>query len=362
MLYFFLYPLREYFFGFNVFRYITFRAAGAGTTAFLLSVLFGPVVIQRLELLGIGQTVRTEGHPKFKELHHGKEGVPTMGGLFVVFSIVFSVLLWADLSNRFILVMLLVTLWLTFVGFIDDAIKLWRGDAKGMTIAMKLSGQLILAIALSVWVMVDSGLSTHLELPFFKEAMIDLSFLYLPFVVLVIIGSSNAVNLTDGLDGLAAGCIAIAAFAYSILSYIAGHAEFSSYLHISYVAESGELAVFCIAVAGAALGFLWFNSYPAAVFMGDTGALALGGILGATAIFIKKELLLLIIGGIFVAEAASTLAQIISFRMFKKRIFLMAPLHHHFQLKGWPENKVTVRFWIIAVILAVTGIATLKLR
>ena len=347
---------------FNVFRYITFRAAGAGVSAFLLSLWLGPFVIRRLQHFGVGEVVRQDDHPDLPGLQGHKIGTPTMGGLLILLAVIGPSLLWADIGNRYVLAVLAATAWLGFVGFVDDAIKLLKHDAKGLEGWFKLGGQMMLAVVLACWMWWDRGLTPTLEVPFIKGWMWNLGWWYIPFAVLVLVGSSNAVNLTDGLDGLAVGCVAITAVAYAILSYLAGHAFFSDYLQITFVPGSGELAIVCTALLGACLGFLWFNSYPASVFMGDTGALALGGTIGAVALMIKKELLLIIVGGIFVIEASSVLIQIAGNKLTGRRPFLMAPIHHHFQLKGWPENKVTTRFWILAAVFAIVGLVTVKLR
>jgi len=363
MFYYFFYPLRELFFGFNVFKYITFRAAGCSVTAFILSTLLGDFVIRKLRLLKIGENVRKSSeYASLYEHHKGKEGTPTMGGILILLIVFLSVLLWADLSNRYIWIAMLATFWLGMIGFADDYIKLTKKNSRGLTAAVKLSGQLIIGLVIGWMLYNDPNITDRLDIPFAKNLVVHLGAGYVFFVTLVIIGASNAVNLTDGLDGLAIGCTAIAALTYSGFSYLTGHAAFSEYLQLIYVPHAGELAVFCAALFGAGLGFLWYNCHPADVFMGDTGALALGGALGTVAVLIKKELLLLLVGGIFVAEALSVIIQVISFRYRKKRVFLMAPLHHHFQLKGWAEAKVIFRFLIVAIILALLSFSTLKLR
>ncbi len=363
MFYHFLYPLRDLFFGFNVFRYITFRVAGAAITAFLLSALLGKSVIRMLKKLKIGESVRKSKECACLYEHHKeKEGTPTMGGILILAVIFLSVLLWADISNKYIWIAMGVTFWLGVVGFIDDFIKLTRKDSRGLTAAVKLTGQMVLGLIVGFMLYLDPNIGDRLDIPFFKNLIVHLGSFYIFFVALVIIGASNAVNLTDGLDGLAIGCVLIVALTYSAISYLTGHFNFSNYLHIIYVPNSGELAVFCAAIFGAGLGFLWYNCHPADVFMGDTGALALGGALGAVAILIKKELLLVIVGGIFVAEAMSVIIQVFSYRLRGKRVFLMAPLHHHFQIKGWAESKVIFRFLIVAIVLALVSLSTLKLR
>lgn len=362
MLYHLLYPLKDLFFGFNVFKYITFRAAAAAITSFLICIILGPVIIRKLKQLKIGQVVRGDEAKGIYEFHKNKAGTPTMGGLLIVTAIILSTVLWADLTNKYVLLAILSTVWLCVVGFVDDYIKLSLNRSKGLTARSKFIGQIILGLLLGLYIYFDPQIGENLDIPFLKNAFIDLGIFYIFLTMLVIVGSSNAMNLTDGLDGLAIGCTIMVALAYTALSYITGNFKISDYLNIIYIPGTGELAVFCATILGAGLGFLWFNSNPAEVFMGDTGSLALGGALGIVAIFIKKELLLLLVGGIFVAEALSVILQVASFKIFKKRIFLCAPLHHHFQMKGWPENKVVVRFWIVAAILALLSLSTLKLR
>ena len=362
MLYYFLYPLRDLFFGFNVFKYITFRAAGAAVTAFLLSIIFGPFFISRLKALKIGENVRGDDCPQLYPLHSQKQGTPTMGGIFIIFSIALSVLLWSDLSNKYILLTLFSTLWLGGLGFYDDYKKLKVPKSRGLSIATKMMFQLVLGLIIAVFVYMEPGFSSRLDIPFFKRVVVDLGSFYIAFIIFVIIASSNAVNITDGLDGLAIGNIIMVALTYSALSYVTGHADFSNYLFIPYIKGAGELTVFCASIVGAGLGFLWFNCFPAAVFMGDVGSLALGGAIGTIAVFIKKELLLVLVGGVFVIEVLSVILQVISFRVFGKRIFKIAPLHHHFEKMGWPESKVIVRFWIAASIFALMTLAVLKLR
>jgi len=362
MLYYWLYPLRDFFYGFNVFRYITFRAAGAAVTAFLISILLAPWIIRQLDRLKIGETIRRRHVPTLYPLHANKEGTPTMGGILIVTAIVISTLLWADVFNKYILLVLASIIWLGIVGFIDDYIKLTSERSRGLRAITKLTGQTILGLLVGIYLLYGLGAKGIIEIPFLKNLLINLGYFYIFYVALVIIASSNAVNITDGLDGLAIGCVVMAALAYSIMSYIAGNVNFSDYLMVFYVPGSGELAIFCAAIAGAGLGFLWFNSYPASIFMGDTGALALGGAIGAVAILIKKELLLVVVGGVFVIEALSVILQVASVKIHGKRIFKMAPLHHHFQLNGWPESKIIIRFWIIAGIFAILSLATLKLR
>lgn len=362
MFYHLLYPLRDIFFGFNVFKYITFRAAGGAITAFLLSVMLGPFIIRRLKQLKVGQIVRREEAQGIYEFHKNKEGTPTMGGLFIVLAVILSTILWADLTNKYVLLAIFSMAWLCMVGFVDDYIKLSRNRSKGSTMVSKFTGQLILGLLIGLYIYFDPQIGENLDVPFLKNAIVNLGVLYIFFTTLVIVGSSNAMNLTDGLDGLAIGCTIMVALTYTGLSYVTGNFKISDYLNIIYIPGAGELAIFCATILGASLGFLWFNSHPATVFMGDTGSLALGGAIGVVSTFIKKELLLFLVGGIFVAEALSVILQVASYKLFKKRIFLMAPLHHHFQMKGWSETKVVVRFWIIGAILALLSLSTLKLR
>ncbi|MFH0771821.1 MAG: phospho-N-acetylmuramoyl-pentapeptide-transferase [Candidatus Omnitrophota bacterium] len=362
MFYHLLYPLRDLFFGFNVFKYITFRAAGAVITSFLICVLAGPFLIRKLREFKIGQVVRKEEAIGIYEMHKNKSGTPTMGGLLIVASIIISTILWADLANKYILLSVLSITWLCIVGFVDDYIKLARNRSKGLTARSKFFGQIMLGLFIGLYIYFDPQIGKNLDVPFLKNAVINLGMFYVVFSAFVIVGSSNAMNLTDGLDGLAIGCASIAALAYTALAYIAGNSKISDYLNVAHIQGTGELTIFCASILGASMGFLWFNSHPAEVFMGDCGSLALGGAIGVVATFIKKELLLILVGGVFVAEALSVILQVASFKLFRKRIFLMAPFHHHFQMKGWSETKVVVRFWIIAAILALFSLSTLKLR
>lgn len=362
MLYYLLYPLREFFVGFNVVKYITFRASMAAISAFLLSLIIGPRLISKLREMKIGQQVRKEDSARLYDLHHTKQGVPTMGGLLILFAILSANFLWVDILNKYAIIALLGTAWLGFLGFLDDYLKVSRGKSKGLGAKEKIIGQVLLGAILGVVFFLDPHLNTKLDVPFFKDLSFSAGYLYIPLVILIIAGSSNAVNLTDGLDGLAIGIVIMVAVAYSILSYVTGNIKFSNYLLIPYIPGSGELAVFCASIVGAGLGFLWFNCYPATIFMGDTGSLALGGALGLVAIMIKKELLLVVVGGVLVLEAFSVILQVGSFKLRKKRIFQIAPLHHHFQFKGWPESKIIVRFWIIAGMFALLTLVTLKLR
>jgi len=355
------YPLRDTFSAFNLFRYITFRSAYAVVTALVISMIFGPMIINWLKNRQIKEVIRREG-PK---THYAKEGTPSMGGLIILLAIIVPTLLWADLSNRFIQLTLLVTVWLGAIGFMDDYFKIVRKQSAGLVARKKLLAQVALGVVFGAWAVMwppTPDFTTFTDIPFFKNLYLPLGIAFIPFVTIVIAGSSNAVNLTDGLDGLAAGLGLISFLTFAGMCYVTGRADFSRYLTITYLPGSGELTVYCASVMGAMMGFLWFNSHPAEVFMGDTGALPLGGALGAIAILIKKELLLVVVGGVFVAEALSVMMQVGYFRWKRKRIFKMAPLHHHFELLGWPESKVVVRFWIIGAICALLTLSTLKIR
>jgi len=334
----------------------------ASLTAFLISLIFGPIIIKWLKNINFGQHIRREHVESLYDLHKHKQGTPTMGGILIIGAITVSTLLWADIANQYVLLTLAAFLWFGLVGFSDDYIKIVKKRNLGLTATTKLSSQLLAGALIALYIMFFTPIPTTLSIPFVKHTAFDLGILYIMFVMLVIASSSNAVNLTDGLDGLAIGCTIIAALSYTVLSYICGNIKFSDYLNVFYLPGSGELAVFCAAMIGAGLGFLWFNSYPATVFMGDTGSLALGGGLGVVAIFIKKELLLFLVGGVFVLEALSVIMQVAWFKTTKKRLFLMSPVHHHFQLLGWSENKIIIRFWIIAIVLALFSLSTLKLQ
>ena len=362
MLYYLLYSLHDIISFFNIFRYITFRAAMATITAFLISLILGPTIIKFLTRLRIGENIRKEDSARLYELHSRKQDTPTMGGILILLAILSATLLWADIFNRYIILVLFSTVWLGITGFIDDYLKHIRKKSKGLTATAKFSSQIILGLVLGTILFLSPQDSTRIDMPFLKNVSLELGIFYILFVIIVITGSSNAVNLTDGLDGLAIGIVIMVALAFSVLSYVSGNIKFSSYLFIPYIKGSGELTVFCASILGAGLGFLWFNCYPASIFMGDVGSLALGGAIGTTALLIKKELLLIIVGGIFVLEALSVILQVASFRLTKKRIFRIAPLHHHFQFLGWPETKVIVRFWILAALFALFTIVTLKIR
>jgi phospho-N-acetylmuramoyl-pentapeptide-transferase len=350
--------------GFNIFRYITFRAGMAAVTTFLLCLGLGPYFIRRLRALKIQEVARRGDCPDLDKFHEGKEGTPTMGGIFVIGSIVVSVLLWANLSNRYVLLTLLTCVFLAVLGFVDDYIKLTRArhGRRGLNKRSKLLWQILLGFFIGSYVYFNPDTDTRLAFPFFKDFVINLGAFYAPFVALVIIGSSNAVNLTDGLDGLAIGCVLVVSITLAALSYIVGNFNFAEYLFIPFVSGAGELSVFCAAIVGASLGFLWFNCFPATVFMGDTGSLSLGGTLGVIAVFIKNELLLALVGGIFVLEAGSVIIQVLSFRLTGRRVFKMSPFHHHLQLSGWKESQIIIRFWILAVVMAFLALTTLKVR
>jgi phospho-N-acetylmuramoyl-pentapeptide-transferase len=359
MLYHLLFPLHTSLSALNVFRYITFRSILGALTAFLIVVILGQLFIRLMRRYQIGQVVRDDG----PETHLAKQGVPTMGGLLILAAITLATLLWARLDTPLVWLVLFVTLFYGGIGALDDWRKISRKNSKGLSARWKLLLQVAGALVVGLFIFFHPGFDGHLSLPFVKNIQPDLGWFYVVFAVLVIVGSSNAVNLTDGLDGLATGPTVVTAAVYLVFSYLAGHIVLADYLQIPYVAGSGELAIFCGAIFGACLGFLWFNAYPAQIFMGDVGSLALGGALGTVAIIIKQEFLLAIVGGIFVMEALSVILQVGYFKLTSgKRIFLMAPFHHHFEKKGWHEPKVVVRFWIVSIILGLLAIATLKLR
>ena len=359
MLYHLLYPLHTTLSVFNVFRYITFRTIYASLTAFFICFLLGPWMIRKLSGMQVGQYIRDDG----PQSHLAKAGTPTMGGLLILFSIVASTLLWSDLTNHFVWIMLFVVIGYGLVGFADDYLMQVKKRSKGLSVRRKFILQFGLALIIGYLVYISPDFSTQVTIPFFKKLSPDLGWGYIIFAALVIVAASNAVNLTDGLDGLAIGPVIIAAGTYMIFAYVAGHIKIADYLQINYVSGSGEVAVFCGTLAGAGMGFLWFNSYPAQMFMGDVGSLSLGAALGTVAVITKQEILLVLVGGLFVIEALSVIFQVSFFKMTSgRRILRMAPLHHHFELKGWPEPKVIVRFWIIAIALALLAMSTLKLR
>ncbi|NIM01806.1 MAG: phospho-N-acetylmuramoyl-pentapeptide-transferase [Acidobacteria bacterium] len=364
MIYYLLYlewGLQDQIGAFNVFRYITFRTAMATLTALLVALLLGPWMIRRLQQFQIGQEIREEGPAS----HHSKQGTPTMGGLLIITAVVLPTILWADPSNRFTWIAIGSTVAFGGIGFIDDYLKVAKKHNLGLRARTKFGMQIGIALVIGIALhrLASAGVfTTQMIFPFFKNFTPDLGWFYLGVVVLVLVASSNAVNLTDGLDGLAIGSLLIAWTAFTVLVYAAGHAIVADYLGIFTVKGVAELTVFCGAVLGACLGFLWFNSHPAEIFMGDVGSMAMGGALGTVAILIKQELLLILVGGLFVLEALSVILQVGSFKLRGRRIFRMAPLHHHFELSGWSESKVVIRFWIMAIIFALLALATLKLR
>jgi len=360
MLYWLSEYLQEYLRSFAVFQYLTVRAILGVLTALGISLLLGPWFIRRLTELRIGQSVRDDG----PQSHLSKSGTPTMGGALILSAIFISTLLWADLSNRYVWVVLIVTAIFGAVGWVDDYRKVAKRDSRGLPARWKYLWQSIAGVGAAVFLYstAQSPAETQLFIPFFKNVALDMGLFYIVFTYFVIVGTSNAVNLTDGLDGLAIMPSVMVAGALALIAYLSGHSQFSQYLHIAYIQGAGELAIFCCALVGAGLGFLWFNTYPAQVFMGDVGALALGAALGVIAVIVRHEIVLFIMGGIFVLETVSVILQVASFKLTGRRIFRMAPIHHHFELKGWPEPRVIVRFWIITLVLVLIGLATLKLR
>lgn len=361
MLYNLLAPLADDFIFFNLFRYITFRTGCAVMTALIMCLLMGRPMIKWLKSKqGSASNIREY----LEEAHVKKTGTPTMGGLMVLISVTVSTLLWADIKNPFVWYALLVMVGYGLIGFGDDYLKLTKKNSKGLPGKLKLAGQLGIGLLATFGIMhsLPDAIETSLAIPFAKSLFINLSWFFIPWAMLVMVGASNAVNLTDGLDGLATVPVAIAAACFGLIAYLVGNAIYAEYLHIPNVPGAGELAILCGALVGAAMGFLWFNAPPAAVFMGDTGSLAMGGVLGAMAVITKHELVLAVIGGLFVLETVSVILQVASFKMTGRRVFAMAPLHHHFEKKGWSEPTIVIRFWIIAVILAIVGLSTLKLR
>jgi phospho-N-acetylmuramoyl-pentapeptide-transferase len=358
MLYHLLYPLHVSSSVFNVFRYITFRTLIAALTSLLISFLLGPWVIRSLTARQIGQTIRPDGPQR----HLAKAGTPTMGGTLILFSLILSTLLLADLTNPYIWLAVGVTVSYAGIGFVDDYRKLRYGNARGLSGRAKLAAQCAVAVLVALALYAKAGFSTALFFPFLKEVHPNLGWWYVPFAALVVVGASNAVNLTDGLDGLAIGPVMTTAFTYGVFAYVTGNVKLAEYLQIPYVPGAGELAIFCGALLCAGLGFLWFNAYPAEMFMGDVGSLPLGAALAVVALVTKQELIFVVVGGVFVVEALSVIFQVVSFKLRHKRIFRMAPIHHHFELQGWPEPQIIVRFWIISIICAVFALSTLKLR
>ncbi len=361
MLYHLLYPLHDQWSGPNVLRYTAFRTAAAVVTALAISLLMGPWLIRTLRRRSVGQNIREVG----PQSHLVKAGTPTMGGLLILLSFLTSTLLWADLENPFVLIAVAVTIAFGMIGFADDFIKVARHRNLGLTTRTKFLLQTVVASATGMALLAlpdATGFAPTLTFPFFKEVALDLGWLYVPFVALVLVSASNAVNITDGLDGLAIGSTLIAAATYAIFTYVAGHKLVAAYLQVPAIPGAGELTIFCGALIGSSLGFLWFNCHPAEIFMGDVGSLALGGAIGIVAVLCKQELVLILVIGLFVIEIGSVVIQVTSFKLTGKRVFRMAPLHHHFELKGWSEPKIIVRFWILAVLFALLSLSTLKLR
>jgi len=355
----FVYPLAKYFTPFNVFQYLSFRGAYAALTTLLICYVFGPKIIEALKRLKVGQAVREDG----PATHLAKGGTPTMGGIFVVLAIVISMVFWTDLDNGKVWLTLGALVAFALVGFFDDYLKVTKHSSDGLSARAKLVFQFLIALAvmLILYCTGEEGI-TSLYLPFYKNPVVDMGFLWVPFGVLLIVAESNAVNFSDGLDGLLAGLLIMVFISLAILTYLSGRSDFSSYLGIPYIPGAGELTVFCLAATGACIGFLWFNAHPADVFMGDVGSLSLGGVIAVISLIIKKEVLILIIGGVFVLEIASVIIQVFYFKLRKKRVFKMAPIHHHFELSGWAENKVVIRFWIMGGLFAIIALSTLKIQ
>ncbi len=352
-------PLVKYFSAFNIFQYITFRSAYAAVTALLISFVFGRPLILKLKSLKAGQEIRRDG----PETHFTKSGTPTMGGLLILISVSVSMFLWQDLHNFYTWLLLFVMLAFGLLGFTDDYLKIFRKSSEGMQGRVKFGGQTLISLVVMLFLYYTrSEHTTMLYLPFFKYPVVDLGVFYIPFGIILLVGTSNAVNLTDGLDGLATGLVILVGITLAILTYVSGRADYAEYLQIPYVQNSGELTVALLALVGGSVGFLWYNSHPAEVFMGDTGSLALGGVIGLVALILKKEILLIIIGGVFVLEALSVIIQVAVFKTKKRRVFKMAPLHHHFELKGWDESKVVIRFWILGGLFTILSLSTLKIQ
>ncbi len=366
MFYHLLFPLKKYVSGFNLFQYITFRAAMAAITALLISFIIGPLILRLLKKHQVGEIIRENGPTS----HLAKKGTPTMGGIIILISVIIPVLLWANLKNIYTILILIATIWMGIIGFVDDYLKVVKKIKKGLIARYKLIGQISLGMIIGCYLFFTpelAALQGLISVPFFKNLELNLGFLYIPFVILFVTFASNSVNLTDGLDGLAAGLMGIVALALAVIAYVTGRVDFSHYLNTIYIQGSGELTVYCMAFAGGILGFLWYNSKPAQVFMGDTGSLGMGSALGTIAILLKKEILFLVLGGIFFAETLSVVIQVCYFRYTRiktgtgKRVFLMAPLHHHFEMKGWDESKVVIRFWIIGILLAILSLSSFKI-
>ena len=352
-------PLIDRFSFLNIFEYITFRAAYAAVTALLISFIFGPKLIKTLKRLKAGQEIRVDG----PQTHLAKSGTPTMGGVLILIAVIVSVLLWQDLRNYHTWVSLLSIVGFGAIGFVDDYLKVFRRSSDGLQARFKFSAQIVVSLVIVMIIYFkDTGYATLLYVPFFKYPVLDLSVMYIPFAVILLVGFSNAVNLTDGLDGLASGLLILVGLAMGIITYLTGRVDYAEYLQIPYIRDSGELMVLSFALVGACIGFLWYNSHPAEVFMGDTGSLSLGGTIGVLALMTKKEILVVIIGGVFVLEALSVIIQVVSYKLRGKRVFKMAPLHHHYELKGWAESKVVIRFWIIGGLFTILSLSTLKIQ
>jgi len=351
--------LFSYFTPFRILGYITFRSAFAALTTLLICFIFGGKIIEYLRRLKIGQSVREDG----PQTHLKKSGTPTMGGIFIILSVVISMLFWGDLSNIAVWITMGAFLAFGMIGFIDDYLKVVRHNSAGLPAWAKLAGQFAIAIAVVLIIYFTGGENvTALYIPFFKDPVLDLGFWWIPFAVLLVVGESNAVNFSDGLDGLLAGLLILVFLTLAVLTYITGRIDYSTYLGIPYIPQAGELTVFCLAAAGACVGFLWFNAHPAEVFMGDVGSLSLGGVIAVISLILKKEILILVIGGVFVLEIASVIIQVASFKLRKKRVFKMAPLHHHYELMGWSETKTVIRFWILGGLFAIIALSTLKIQ
>lgn len=354
-----LYPLVDRIGFFNIFQYITFRGAYAAVTALCISFIFGPRLIELLKRFKARQQVREDGPAS----HLAKSGTPVMGGILIILSVAVSTVLWQDFSSSYTWIVLLALIAFGLIGFLDDFLKVSRKSSKGMQAGVKFSGQIILAIGLVFYLyFAGNGSAHYLYLPFVKFPVLDMQAAYIPFAVVLLVGTSNAVNLTDGLDGLATGLLILVGITLALLSYLTGRADYAGYLNIPYIEGSGELAVICLALVGACVGFLWYNTHPAEVFMGDTGSLSLGSAIGIIALIIKKELLLIIVGGVFVLEAVSVIIQVVGFKLTGKRVFKMAPLHHHFEILGWAETKIVVRFWILGGMFSIIALSTLKIQ
>jgi phospho-N-acetylmuramoyl-pentapeptide-transferase len=355
----FIYPLVKYFTPLNVFQYLTFRGAYAALTTLLFCFIFGPRIIEALRRLKVGQSIRIDG----PATHLKKAGTPTMGGIFIILSVLIAVLLWQDFGSWKVWLTLGALLCFGLLGFADDFLKVTRRNADGLPAWAKLAGQFLIAAGITL-ILYNSGEEgiTALYLPFYKNPVVDMGVLWIPFAVVLVVGESNAVNFSDGLDGLAAGLLILVFAVLAVLTYLTGRVDYSAYLGIPYITGAGELTVICLAVVGACVGFLWFNAHPAEVIMGDVGSLSMGGVIATISLIIKKEILVLIIGGVFVLEVASVIIQVASFKLRKKRVFKMAPLHHHFELSGWAETQVVIRFWILGLLFALIALSTLKIQ